>query len=100
MHLSWAFCLRNIFSASPQKLPFLFSRTPRCLDYGSAYSGQILGLMMANLPEVGGAEAAGTLRHQLSLPYGPKQLFQLVSVPRCVRRDTGTLWGYAQALGS
>lgn len=33
----------------------LLSHNPRCLDYGSVYAGQIEGLMMVNLPEVGTA---------------------------------------------
>lgn len=62
-------------------------------DYGSVHAGQILGLMMANLPEVGAAQAAGIRHNQFSLPYGLKQLFQLHFGRRCVRQDTGALRG-------
>lgn len=69
------------------------SPAPRWLDGGSACAGQVVGLMMANLPKVGTAPAAGSPHHQLWRPYGQKQLFQLLSLPRCVRRDTGALQG-------
>lgn len=38
-----------------------------------------------------------TLHDQLLLPYGQKQLFQLLSVPRCVRRATSPLRGTSAA---
>lgn len=59
---------------------------------GSAYAGQIWALMTANLPEVVQPRQQSR-QDQLLLPYGRKQLFQLLSGPRCVRQATSPLRG-------
>lgn len=57
--------------------PYPHHHPPDVLISSASYAGQISGLMMDNLPQVGTAH-----RHAASLwmPYGQKQLFSLLSL--------------------
>lgn len=61
---------------SSETSPLLLPPPPDVLISGDSYAGQILGLMMDNLPKVGMAHSSAA---SLWMPYGQKQLFSLLS---------------------